>query len=119
MSLGDGTALGPRRACVVYLCCAGASSTAVLVVVISSRIQCASRMEPLQAHPPAPARLCLPPFPELCRRTTPLALPNRNRRTKLPTGGAIGQEIRAALEPPQDLPDELALLVAHLDVLSP
>ena len=108
MSLGDGTALGPRRACVAYLCCAGASSTAVLVVVISSRIQCACRME------------LSPSFPrDVSAHHAAGALPNRNRRTKLPTGGAIGQEIRAALEPPQDLPDKLALLVAHLDVLSP
>jgi hypothetical protein len=40
----------------------------------------------IASHPPAPALLYLPLFPELCRRTTPPALPNRNRWTRLLTG---------------------------------
>ena len=50
---------GPGARALRICAALGLLPQAVLVVVISSRIQCAPRMEPLQAHPHAPARLCV------------------------------------------------------------
>ena len=50
---------GPGARALRICAALGLLPQAVRVVVISSRIQCAPWMEPLQAHPHAPARLCV------------------------------------------------------------